>query len=95
MALSIFALCVFIFGAYAYGSLVILSLRQRSLVLASRATRPLTSTERPAPAGLAMYLVCTVWFILHTVIGSAAHGRGARRRLIDLAALELASRFPG
>src|SRR4029453_8505107 len=63
-ALAIVALCVFIFGAYAYGSLVVLSLRHGSLVWSRARGRPLGAHLQ----GLAMLVACTVWFVLHTII---------------------------
>ena len=113
MALSIVALCVFLFGAYAYGSVVILTIRHRSSAPSPTATQffwevtygwhhgdsafgfgfPLRALRQP---GMAMYLVCTVWFILHSIIEFRyLMGEARENDLIDLAALELAFAFPG
>ncbi len=82
MALSIVALCVFLFGAYAYGSVVILTIRHRSPVWHHIGDAAFGfATARPAPArdgdvpGV------------HGVVHPAQHhrvplldGRGARKR---------------
>ena len=97
MALSIVALCVFLFGAYAYGSVVILTMRHRGPVWQHHSSGPLTV---PQPVmrkpGMTMYLVCTVWFILHSLIEFRyLMGEPRENDWIDLAALELAFIFPG
>ena len=113
MALSIVALCVFLFGAYAYGSVVILTIRHHSSAPSPTSTQffwevtlgwrhgdaafgfgfPLNALRQP---GMAMYLVCTVWFILHSIIEFRyLMGEARENDLIDLAALELAFAFPG
>ncbi|HXG90397.1 MAG TPA: histidine kinase [Vicinamibacterales bacterium] len=95
MTLSIIALCIFIFGAYAYGSVVVLSLRQRAPVWTD-AVAPGSFRLRVKLRGLAMFVVCTAWFILHSVI-EFRHMMGQSRTddWIDLAALELVFTFPG
>jgi len=91
-ALGIVALCVFIFGAYAYGSLVLLSLRHGSVVWSHARGKPRGAHVQ----GLAMLTACTLWFVLHTVIGfRALLGEPMNDDWIDLAALELVFMFPG
>ena len=91
-ALGIVALCISIFGAYAYGSLVFLSVRNRSLVWSRARVR----TPGAHLQALAMLLACTLWFVLHTVIGfRALLGEPMNDDWIDLAALELVFTFPG
>lgn len=90
--LGIVALCVFIFGAYAYGSLVLLSLRHGSVVWSSAHGRPPGAHAQ----SLAMLIVCTLWFVLHTIIGfRVLLGEPMNDDWIDLAALELVFSFPG
>ena len=95
MALSIIALCIFVFGAYVYGSVVVLTLRHRSSVW-SRTTVASAAGIKSQLIGLAMYVVCTLWFVLHSVIEfRALLGEPRENDLIDLAALELVYVFPG
>ena len=94
MAVSIVGLFVFIFGAYAYGYLVALSLRDRTAV-SSSAVAP-GGRHRTARINLAMFVVCTVWFVLHAVIEFRfLMGEPRENDLVDLAALELVFLFPG
>jgi len=94
MTLSIIALCVFLFGAYAYSSVVILTIRHRSPVWQhSPLAFPLRALRKP---GMPMYLTCTAWFILHSLIEFRyLMGEPRENDLVDLAALELAFIFPG
>jgi signal transduction histidine kinase len=95
MALSIIALCIFIFGAYVYGSVVVLTLRHRSPVWSKTAALGV-SRFRAQRVGLAMYAVCTLWFLLHSAIEFRyLLGEPRENDLIDLAALELVFVFPG
>src|SRR5687767_12118001 len=93
-ALSIVALCIFIFGAYAYGSVVVLSLRHRSPVW-SPAPAPFQPEWKIHLLGLAMFIACTLWFVLHSIIEfRSLVGEARDNDLIDLAALELVFFFP-
>jgi two-component sensor histidine kinase len=95
MALNIIALCVFIFGAYAYGSVVVLTLRHGRPVWSARTGPGALRLNVPLQA-LVMYLVCTIWFVLHTIIAfRLLMGEPWNDDLIDLAALELVFMFPG
>jgi signal transduction histidine kinase len=95
MALNIIALCVFIFGAYAYGSVVVLTLRQGRPIWSAGKSSGIFRLNVPLQA-LVMYVVCTVWFVLHTVIAfRLLMGEPWNDDLIDLAALELVFVFPG
>src|SRR5262245_13304859 len=90
--LGVVALCVFIFGAYAYGSLVVLSLRHGSVVWSHARGRPPGAHLQ----GLAMLIACTLWFLIHTVIGfRALLGGRMDDDWVDLAALVLVFAFPG
>ena len=58
--LSIIALCIFVFGAYAYGSVVLLSLRHGSVVWAQDTDAQAHQTRVPRYS-LAMFVICTIW----------------------------------
>ena len=93
MALNIIALCIFIFGAYAYGSVVVLTSRHGSPVWSAPAALapPLTPLRRwpcssPARSGSS----CTP-----SSRSALLMGEPPNDDLIDLAALELVFMFPG
>ena len=93
MGLNIAALFIFIFGAYAYGHLLLLWLRRPppDLVRAED-----TFNGKAGRVGQAMFAACTVWFVLHAVIEFRyLLGEPRENDLIDLAALELVFLFPG
>jgi signal transduction histidine kinase len=95
MTLTILALCIFIFGAYAYGSLLLLSLRHRQTVWAA-ASAPEAVRVRAELQGLAMFVVCTLWFALHAIIEfRGLMGDPPRDDWWDLAVLPLVFVFPG
>ena len=94
-ALSIAALCIFIFGAYAYGAVVVLSLRHRMPVWPGKAPEG-RKRLRAETVGLAMFVTCTLWFVLHSVIEFRfLMGEPRGNDLLDLAALEIVFLFPG
>jgi signal transduction histidine kinase len=94
-ALSIAALCVYIFGAYAYGAVVVLALRYRSPVWSAPAPE-LPKRLRAAWVGLAMFVLCTVWFVVHSIIEFRYLMGDARQDdLFDLSTLILVFAFPG
>ena len=94
-ALSIAALCIFIFGAYAYGAVVVLSLRHRMPVWPGKAPDD-RKRLRAETVGLAMFVTCTLWFVLHSVIEFRfLMGEPRGNDLLDLAALEVVFLFPG
>jgi signal transduction histidine kinase len=66
VALSLVSLCVFIFSAYAYGATTLLALRQVPVWRKSGSSGP---DHRPATdlVLLTLCLVCTVWFVLHSI----------------------------
>jgi signal transduction histidine kinase len=66
LALSLISLCVFIFSAYAYGATTLLALRRVPVWGKYWSTGP---EHRAAidPVVLALCLVCTAWFVLHSV----------------------------
>ncbi len=95
MTLSIIALCFFLFGAYAYGTVLVLTLR-RGRPIWSAGTSPAALRLNVPLQALAMYCVCTAWFIVHTVIEFRfLMGEPRANDMIDLAALILVFVFPG
>ncbi len=93
MGLNIAALFIFIFGAYAYGYLLLLWLRRPppDLVRAED-----TFNGKVGRVGQAMFAACTLWFVLNAIIEFRyLLGEPRQNDLIDLAALELVFVFPG
>ena len=90
MTLSIVALFVYIFGAYAYGYLLFLLFQQRE----DRAA-PDGERRRLSQATFRMFALCAVWFLLHAVIEfRVLLGAAQERGLLSLIALELVLLFP-
>jgi signal transduction histidine kinase len=92
VTLDIIALCVFIFGAYAYGAVLVLTLRHRGPAWTggANATQPIDRV------GLSMLLVCTSWFVLNGIMTfGGLVGASRNDNLIDLLILELTFVFPG
>jgi signal transduction histidine kinase len=91
MGLNIAALFIFIFGAYAYGYLLLLWLRRPAADSADD-----SFNGKVGRVGQAMFAACTLWFVLNAIIefryllGEARHND-----IIDLAALVLVFFFPG
>ncbi|HUE87603.1 MAG TPA: histidine kinase [Vicinamibacterales bacterium] len=93
MGLNIVALFIFIFGAYAYGYLLLLWLRRPPPDL-SRAQDSFNG--KVGRVGQAMFAACTLWFVLNAIIEFRfLLGDSRENDLIDLAALELVFFFPG
>jgi signal transduction histidine kinase len=93
VALSLVALFVFIFGAYAYGATTVLAFRQVPIW----GRPPDEGTRRPAldRVVLALCAVCTVWFVLHVISELRVLTGGVRwRGLPDLLTLLLSYTFP-
>jgi signal transduction histidine kinase len=93
MGLSIAALVVYIFGAYAYGYLLLLWLRHGSF----SARGAFTDQEaRTARAGVRLFTVCAVWFVLLSIIEfRALLGDSRENDWVDLLALGVVFAFPG
>jgi signal transduction histidine kinase len=90
MALSIVALFVYIFGAYAYGYLLFLLLQRRE----ERAACDVDH-RRLSRALFRMFALCAVWFLLHAVIEfRVLLGAPQERGLLSLMTLELVLLFP-
>ena len=92
MGLSIAALFIYIFGAYAYGYLLFLSHRHRGLggMVPSDDAR-----DKMESASLRLFAMCAIWFVLHAVIEFLALlGEPKEDDLLDLATLEIVFLFP-
>lgn len=94
LALSLAALFVFVFGAFAYGSATVMCLRHTPVWGPYRQYAG-TVRSRIDVVSLALMGVSTVWFVLHALIefGLLA-GVGREEGLFDLAALILVFAFP-
>ena len=93
MGLSIAALFIFIFGAYAYGYLLLLWLRRTPADFVGAED---TFNGTVGRVGQAMFACCMLWFVLHSIIEFRyLLGEPRKDDLIDLAALELVFIFPG
>ena len=93
MALNIAALFVFIFGAYAYGSLLLLWRRSTQPAPAVRAR---TFHQTVGRVGVALFATCTLWFVLQGIIEFRyLLGDSRTDDLFDLAALVIVYFFPG
>jgi signal transduction histidine kinase len=94
VALSLIALFVFIFGAYAYGATTVLAFRRVPVWGRPDADR---GSRRPAlePVVLTLCAVCTVWFVLHTIAELRVLTGGAGWQSVpDLLAMMLSYAFP-
>jgi signal transduction histidine kinase len=94
VALSLVALFVFIFGAYAYGVTTVLALRQMPVWGRANLERRghVTALE---PVVLSLCGVCTVWFVLHSLSELRVLTGGERfQGLPDLLTMMLSYSFP-
>jgi signal transduction histidine kinase len=93
MVLNIVALFVYIFGAYAYGYLLLLWLRHGTF----RAGGTFTDVEaRSARAGVRLFTMCAAWFVLLSIIEfRALMGDPRENDWLDLIALGVVFAFPG
>jgi signal transduction histidine kinase len=91
---SLAFLVVCIFGVFAYGSSSWMAVRQISPVWTgfAQSSRPRPSLDR---VSLAMFLTCTVWFLLNATTEFQTLARPERRQgLLDVAVFALAFAFP-
>jgi signal transduction histidine kinase len=89
MALSILALFVYLFGAYAYAYLAMLYFRRQPVQPLSDAVRHLERVSR------AMFVTCTTWFVVLAIIEFRfLMGESREDDFIDLLSLELTVLFP-
>ena len=98
IAVSLAALCVFMFGAYAYGATVVLALKQASPVWRGRLRESHPNYPNDfMPATLILCVVSTVWFVLQAfyefglLIGDTALREA---RVPDIARLLLTFAYP-
>ncbi len=78
---SLISLFVYLFGAYAYGAATVLSLREAAPVWGRR-DRSLRVQMDSAP--MAIIVISTVWFVLHTLIEFRNLTGGSGRGWLDL-----------
>lgn len=94
MLLQILALTIFIFGAYVYGSVVVLTLRRQGFGWSGIGHE--ASAERDHPVNLVMSVVCTVWFVLHgTIEWRVMLGDTRGEGWLDVAVAAITFTFPG
>lgn len=94
-AISLAFLVVCIFGAFAYGSSTVMALRQASPVW--HLTRPSAGLTHVAldRVSLAMFVLCTAWFVVNALSEFRLLGGGPPRRgYVDLVVLALSYCFP-
>jgi signal transduction histidine kinase len=93
MALSIAALLVYIFGAYAYGYLLLLWSRHGSFAASGAFTNEHRKTTR---AGVRLFAMCAIWFVVLAMIEfRVLMGDSRENDWLDLAALLMVFAFPG
>jgi hypothetical protein len=85
---SLVFLFVYLFGAYAYGAATVYSVRQVSPVWAgSRDVVPGGGRRRLDKASLALFVISTVWFVLHVLIEFRNFTGYTRESFLDLGTL--------
>lgn len=94
VALNLVALFVFVFGAFAYGSATALCLRDASPVWGLHRQYAGDTRTRLDKVSLALFVVSTIWFIVHALIEFGVLAGGGREGPFDLAALVLVFAFP-
>jgi hypothetical protein len=86
--ISLIFLFVYLFGAYAYGAAVVLSLRAAGPIWgASSQDYAPGVRKRIDKASLALFAISTVWFVLHVLIEFRNFIGYTRESLLDLATL--------
>ncbi len=93
-AVGIAFLLVYVLGAFAYGSALVLSLRQASPVWAPHRHHGSTIRPRLDRASFAMFLWSAVWFVVLALDQFDEFVSGPRRNVLDLAQLLLVFGFP-
>jgi hypothetical protein len=93
-AAGIVFLLVYVLGAFAYGSALVLSLRQASPVWSPHRHQGPGIRPRLDRASVAMFAWSAVWFVVLALDQFDEFVNGPRRNLLDLAHLFLAYGFP-
>ena len=93
-AVGIAFLLVYVLGAFAYGSALMLSLRQASPVWSPHRHHGSPIRPRLDRASIAMFLWSSVWFVVLALDQFTEFVSGPRRGLLDLAQLLLVFGFP-
>ncbi|MGE0361521.1 MAG: sensor histidine kinase [Vicinamibacterales bacterium] len=93
-AAGIAFLLVYVLGAFAYGSALVLSLRQASPVWAPHRQHGPTIRPRLDLASTAMFLWSAIWFVVLAFDQFDEFLSGPRRNVLDLAQLVLVFGFP-
>jgi two-component system, LytTR family, sensor kinase len=86
LLISLFFLFVYIFGASAYGAAALLSIRRISPVWGGpQRDHDASAPPRMDRAGLALFIISAVWFVLHSLIEFRNLTGSTERGLLDLA----------
>jgi signal transduction histidine kinase len=95
VALSVAFLCVFIFGAYAYGATVLWAVRAAPVWGKEHATAAGRTRDTLEPVTFTLCVVCTVWFVLNAVSEfRVLMGTAQYQTWLNLIELGLAFAFP-
>ena len=84
---SLASLFVYLFGAYAYGAATVYALKQASPVWTSAPPQDADGPRRIDNATLTLFVISTVWFVLHMLIEFRNLTGGPERGWLDLATL--------
>src|SRR6187402_1401586 len=84
---SLASLFVYLFGAYAYGAATVYALKQASPVWTSAPPEDADGPRRIDNATLSLFVISTVWFVLHMLIEFRNLTGGPERGWLDLATL--------
>jgi hypothetical protein len=85
LLVSLVFLFVYLFGAYAYGAATLLSIRQISPVWGGPHRNYGPMGARIDRAGLALFVISAVWFVLHALIEFRNLTGNTERGILDLA----------
>jgi hypothetical protein len=91
--ISLFFLFVYLFGAYAYGAATLLSLGQATSLWGMDRYYAPNIRQRIDRGGLAIFIISTVWFVLHSLIEFRNLTGYTRQGWLDLATF-IAFLFP-
>lgn len=85
VVISLVFLFVYLFGAYAYGAATVLSVGQARPIWSGRRSPGLAMDPRIDRASLALFVISTVWFVLHALIEFRNLTGNTGRTTLDLA----------